>query len=164
MKAVSLWQPWASLIACGAKTVETRSWPAPRTVVGQRIAIHAAKRTSELTMTREPLFRDALRDHRDRVRLVGGELPLGFIVATAVLAECFRMDAARCADVRTTAPLEYAFGHWEPGRFGWRLTDVEVVEPIAYRGAQGVFDVVGVLGQAPAGDAQESLFETRGDG
>lgn len=52
MKAVSLWQPWASLIACGAKTIETRSWPAPRTVVGQRIAIHAAKRTSELTQER----------------------------------------------------------------------------------------------------------------
>lgn len=164
MKAVSLWQPWASLIACGAKQVETRSWPAPRAVVGQRIAIHAAKRRTELTMLREPQFRDALHDRRDRVRLVGGELPLGYIVATAVLADCFLMSATRCEDVRATAPLEYAFGHWEPGRYGWQLADVEVVEPVAYRGAQGVFDVVGALGQAPAGDAQESLFDTRGDG
>ena len=27
MKAPSLWQPWASAIAVGAKRVETRSWP-----------------------------------------------------------------------------------------------------------------------------------------
>lgn len=158
MKAVSLWQPWASLVACGAKTVETRSWPAPRSVEGQRIAIHAAKRTSELAILREPVFRDALRERRDRVRLVGGELPLGHIVATAVLVDCFLMSATRCADTRANAPLEYAFGHWEPGRFGWQLADVEVVDPIPYRGAQGVFDVVGVLGESSAGAAQTSLF------
>lgn len=165
MKAVSLWQPWASLIACGAKQVETRSWPAPRGVVGRRIAIHAAKRRTELTMLRDPQFRRALDVRAARVRLIDGELPLGFIVATAVLTECFRMDRARCADVRANQPDEYAFGHWEPGRFGWRLDAVEVVEPIAYRGAQGVFDVAGVLGQAPAaGDAQTTLFDTKGNG
>lgn len=27
MKAIRLWQPWASLIALGHKTIETRSWP-----------------------------------------------------------------------------------------------------------------------------------------
>ena len=26
MKAISLWQPWASAIALGAKRIETRSW------------------------------------------------------------------------------------------------------------------------------------------
>jgi hypothetical protein len=43
MKAISLWQPWASLIACGAKPYETRHWAPPRELIGQRIAIHAAK-------------------------------------------------------------------------------------------------------------------------
>jgi hypothetical protein len=28
MKALSLWQPWASWIARGEKTIETRTWPA----------------------------------------------------------------------------------------------------------------------------------------
>ena len=46
MKAISLWQPWASLIAIGAKSIETRSWPAPRALIGDRIAIHAAKTTT----------------------------------------------------------------------------------------------------------------------
>ena len=44
MKAISLWQPWASLIACGAKPFETRSWAPPRDMIGQPIAIHAAKK------------------------------------------------------------------------------------------------------------------------
>jgi hypothetical protein len=44
MKAISLWQPWASLIACGAKPFETRHWSPPRELIGQTIAIHAAKK------------------------------------------------------------------------------------------------------------------------
>jgi hypothetical protein len=44
MKAISLWQPWASLIACGAKPYETRSWAPPPDLIGQTIAIHAAKK------------------------------------------------------------------------------------------------------------------------
>lgn len=39
MKALTLWQPWASLVALGVKTIETRSWS-----TGYRgpLAIHAA--------------------------------------------------------------------------------------------------------------------------
>lgn len=44
MKAISLWQPWASLIAAGIKPFETRDWAPPRELIGQRIAIHAAKK------------------------------------------------------------------------------------------------------------------------
>jgi len=44
MKAISLWQPWASLIAAGLKHYETRSWAPPRELIGQTIAIHAAKK------------------------------------------------------------------------------------------------------------------------
>lgn len=39
MKAITIWQPWASLIACGVKQYETRSWP---TKYRGPIAIHAA--------------------------------------------------------------------------------------------------------------------------
>lgn len=45
MRAITLWQPWASLIAEGAKTIETRPFPHPwRSAVGERVAIHAAAR------------------------------------------------------------------------------------------------------------------------
>jgi hypothetical protein len=41
MKAISLWQPWATLVAIGAKTIETRGWS---TSYRGPIAIHAAKK------------------------------------------------------------------------------------------------------------------------
>ena len=44
MKALTLYQPWASLIAIGAKQFETRSWPAPRTAIGDVVAIHAGRK------------------------------------------------------------------------------------------------------------------------
>ncbi len=40
MKAITIWQPWSSLLACGAKGFETRSWA---TSYRGPIAIHAAK-------------------------------------------------------------------------------------------------------------------------
>ncbi|WP_020699559.1 ASCH domain-containing protein [Reyranella massiliensis] len=44
MKALTIWQPWASLIMAGYKPYEFRGWPAPRYVIGQRIVIHAGTR------------------------------------------------------------------------------------------------------------------------
>ena len=44
MKAITLHQPWASLIASGAKRIETRSWKPPDSLIGTEIAIHAGKR------------------------------------------------------------------------------------------------------------------------
>lgn len=44
MKALTTWQPYASLIMCGAKPYEFRSWRPPASVIGERIVIHASKR------------------------------------------------------------------------------------------------------------------------
>src|SRR5579885_2158306 len=44
MKALSLWQPWASLMADGRKKIETRHWRPPAWLLGQPLAIHATMR------------------------------------------------------------------------------------------------------------------------
>jgi len=50
VKALTLWQPWASLVVCGAKPFEFRGWnPRERgasyaKLIGQPIVIHAAAR------------------------------------------------------------------------------------------------------------------------
>ena len=44
IKALTLWQPWASLIAWGEKQYETRSWS---TEYRGLLAIHASKRETE---------------------------------------------------------------------------------------------------------------------
>lgn len=44
MKAITIWQPWASLIMSGRKAIETRTHDRFKGLVGQRIAIHAGRR------------------------------------------------------------------------------------------------------------------------
>ena len=43
MKAITIKQPWASLIVHGIKDVENRTWKCPKKYIGQRILIHAGK-------------------------------------------------------------------------------------------------------------------------
>lgn len=60
MKAISIKQPWASLIAHGIKDIENRTWKCPQQYIGQRVLIHAAKTTDENgweALTREQLFK-----------------------------------------------------------------------------------------------------------
>ena len=43
MYAITLRQPWVSLITLGIKTAKTRFWPASGRLIGQTIAIHAGR-------------------------------------------------------------------------------------------------------------------------
>lgn len=44
MKALTIWQPWASLIMAGAKPYEFRSWRLPTAMIGEAVVIHAGAR------------------------------------------------------------------------------------------------------------------------
>ncbi len=53
MKAITVLQPRASLIACGAKQIETRSWAAR---YRGKIAIHAGKGTENIDLCKQQIF------------------------------------------------------------------------------------------------------------
>jgi activating signal cointegrator 1 len=118
MKALTLHQPWATLIALGVKTIETRSWRAPASLIGQRIAIHAGKHRLPPGGTAIGgwcIAYDRIADECGEMwRRPAGErvvLPLGAIVATATLTDCLPMvnytdeagDHRRCV---------IDWGHW----------------------------------------------------
>ena len=42
MKAISIKQPWAYLIATGIKDIENRTWKCPQKYIGERVLIHAS--------------------------------------------------------------------------------------------------------------------------
>lgn len=42
MKAITIKQPWASLIVHGIKNIENRTWPCPKKYLGQRVLIHSS--------------------------------------------------------------------------------------------------------------------------
>ncbi|MCI0391874.1 MAG: hypothetical protein MOB07_24290 [Acidobacteria bacterium] len=80
LKALSLRQPWASLMAIGAKRNETRGWC---TKHRGWVAIHAAGRMDDCEMDTalDPWFIEALAPHyrkppEDDVRYIGDDLTL----------------------------------------------------------------------------------------
>ncbi len=128
MKAISLWQPWASAIALGYKTIETRGWS---THYRGPIAIHAAKRNT-------PEERDMAQafERLGLAGLVGA--PLGSIVAVA------RLSGVRPTEhlIEEISETEEMLGNYGPRRFGWMLKDIRKLDdPIPYRGMQGLFEI-----------------------
>jgi hypothetical protein len=132
IKALTLWQPWASLAAIGAKLYETRSWP---TAYRGWLAIHAAANSPrwalELAMT--PPFNEALNG-----RTI---LPKGAIVAVVRLLDCQLMTRDLIARIKAQRPNEIKFGDWAPTRFAWQLDPFyRLRRPIPARGSQRLWD------------------------
>lgn len=137
MKAITILEPWASLIALGAKRIETRSWP---TSYRGPIAIHSGKNPKHA--------REFYEDDPEWWEELGlpalDALPYGCVVATARLTHCIRFERG----VMTTINQSPEFSSWETslgdftvGRYGWVLTDVVALpEPIPARGMQGLWD------------------------
>ena len=146
MYAITLHQPWASLVAQGVKTIETRSWPAPARLIGQTIAIHAGKR-----VVRQP----SVPIEEELQARLGEEwrrtIPAGAVLATAVLAGMARVahvdlltghavhdgrTEVGCA-VRSGWTLIDPWGDFRPGRWLWFLTNVHALpEPVPAVGHQ----------------------------
>lgn len=157
MKAVSLWQPWASAIACGYKHFETRSWQPPVYLIGQVIAIHAAKRW---TKEEQEYFEDFMEDGIPICQ--EGTPPLGCVVAVARLASYFTSESAlRIIEKHGDDPLwkhEKDLGNFEPGRFAWAMRDVIALpSPIPCKGAQGFFNLPTDVEQALVRQALEDF-------
>lgn len=159
MKAMSIWQPWATLIAIGAKKIETRGWP---TRHRGTIAIHASKggqtevhraRIMELPEFRAALASGAAGEGGDLVARPQLELPLGAFVGVAELVACKPTEVieeeGRLDEVRTGPRgswCERALGDFTAGRHGWIFGRVlKLARPIPYRGERGIFEVPDIL-------------------
>jgi len=121
VKAISLHQPWASLVAAGYKRIETRSW---RTRHRGMLLICATK-----IPVISPERWGALREQYWRLPEAP---PAGAALAIAELVECRPMveddEAAACCDIYQ-------------GAVAWVLRDIRQIEPVAVRGRQGIYEV-----------------------
>ncbi|CAB3754499.1 hypothetical protein [Paraburkholderia humisilvae] len=145
MKAISIWQPHASLLLVGPKRYETRGWRLPRTIVGTRVAIHAAKATRDLIELAEyvsgrsegALAEEAFDRYLRAMLAAGfrtaGEMPRGCIIGSVVFKESVPSDQV----------VDHGhFGDFSAGRFAWRADQPRLLpEPVPFRGMQGFFDV-----------------------
>ena len=142
MKAITIWQPWASLLVSGRKLYETRSWP---TSYCGPIAIHAAKRPVCQTLDSLAVGRwkerEVILDCFKRLFPAPGELeqlPVGASIGTAVLTRCKLVDWAFLPKL---TPLEMALGDFTPGRYAWEFTNIVPVNPpVPASGMQGLWE------------------------
>lgn len=142
--ALTIWQPWASLVAVGAERYETRSWPAPQTLQpGDLLAIHAARRATAwdklATTVAAAAARVLMQAGIDVGSVLLGEdpLPKGEIVAVCQFCGCYPTEQI----LRPISAQERMFGDWSPGRYAWELRVVIDLRhrPVEARGRQRVW-------------------------
>lgn len=125
MKALSITEPYASLIADGVKHIETRSW---KTNYRGPLLIHASS---------TPVPR-AYRENGELMALVKN-VQRGYILCRADLVDCVEMTDEFIAQVDE---VEKAAGFYSVGRYAWILDNVEPVTPVKAKGRLGLWDVV----------------------
>lgn len=137
MKVISTWQPWASLIMLRHKLNETRGFPAPRSLIGQRIGIASTKQL-RLEQRQAMCDPDFMAHYLPLEMPAFEELPQGKLLGTVLLHSTEIITEELIED---TTDEELAFGWYTPGRWIWRLRDPELFEtPIPVRGQQGVWE------------------------
>lgn len=146
MKALSLWQPWASLMALGLKRVETRSW---RTKYRGDIAICSAKKREH---DGRALWSNLLAEGVVP-RLEFDDLPFGRLLCVVRLVDCpstlwlNTSTSESSMAVRDeyfpgmTLAAEVRYGNYAAGRFAWLTTDLRATKQVAVTGHQGLFDL-----------------------
>jgi hypothetical protein len=156
LRAVTIWQPFASLLAVGVKPVENRTW-SPRAAelrVGQCVAIHAGakydresweyvvslskrlKHAGRWTPQREAPWRiNAAKPSRDADS--SDVTPYSAIIGVAVLDEVRTEPRVFCDDAG-----DYE-DPWWCGPVGWYLRDPVPFAPVLCSGARGLWTVEG---------------------
>ena len=146
MKALSLWQPWATLMAIGAKTIETR----PRRMNYRGPLLICATKTWQPDILRRLRFArwtgNSPQDAWDRIAAAlckAGFKSAGGLLLGAALCSVDVCDCVPTEDIRKTLwPEELAFGDFRDGRFAiltnrlWRFS-----VPFPITGRQGLFEI-----------------------
>lgn len=137
MKAISVWQPYASLIVNGFKTVETRGYPAPKSILGQRIAIASTKnivKAQRSAVAEESFVHHCLSTGLPRL----DDLPCGYVLGSVVVVSSRPIDEGF---VSSLSDRERAFGWYGAGRHAWLLRDpLPLADPVLVKGAQGFWE------------------------
>lgn len=131
MKILSLWEPWASAMALGWKSWETRGWS---TSYRGPLAIHAAKNTTAIKDETPAELEEDAQDVGTRIQFPK-TWPLGQIIAVVELFDCVKTEVAK------PSPLEAILGNYMPERFAWQTRNLRRVKSIPFKGMQGLKDL-----------------------
>lgn len=127
MKAITIRQPWATLIAEGYKEYEFRTW---KTKYRGDILIHAGKGIDQKAMK---LFQH-----------LNLEYPVGQIIAKAMITDCVKVDDALKEILAKKDPIVYQSvinttpDDWSG--YGFQLKNVTKIKPIEVNGKLNLWE------------------------
>ncbi len=135
--ALTILEPWATLIALGAKHFETRGWS---TDYRGDLVIHAGKNSDYIMPAlSSPTFAPVLKAAGYQS---DADFHLGCALCVVHLQECWPVQDLW----RRLMPQERAFGDFDLGRYGWELRNRRpFAKPVPARGAQGLWKWTGPL-------------------
>lgn len=129
MKAISLWRPWPWTFFHAGKRFENRTWKPPESIIGELVAMHAAKKydaDTEMDMRGGRFGKHAMI------------VPPGASAHPTGIVGVFRVTGY--------IDLEQFEGvidsPWAFGPVCWTVSDVvQLDQPIPYRGRQGLWNL-----------------------
>lgn len=153
MKAISVRQPWASLIVNGVKDIENRTWKCPQKYIGQRVLIHASmgwnKDLAEICLG------DLVKRHLENLRLIhryddeetgykgySFSFPHGVIIGSVEIVNCVVNHSSIWAEKSKGVQLGKLMVEQEKPIYNWVLANPILFErSIPCKGRLGFFDV-----------------------
>ena len=125
MKALSIKEPFATLIKDGVKIYETRSW---KTNYRGEIYIHAS-----LSLSKSDNVENANKFLKSKINP-------GYILCRCELVDCIPMTEEFIKYINNETK-ESNYGRYEIGRYAWKLKVLEVLdEPILAKGKLGIWN------------------------
>lgn len=125
MKVITIKQPFATLIKEGLKEYEFRTW---KTKYRGDILIHAGKSIDKKAMK--------------KFEHLNLEYPTGCIIAKATITDCILVDDNFRKELQEKNDLVYSgiIKHTEWKGYGFKLENIERVEPIEINGKLSLWD------------------------
>lgn len=160
LKALTIYQPWASLIMAGAKPFEFRGWHPPVSILGKRIVIHAGAKKIDVDLVRDLYHALYFRDISETIAQAAAETCLHADPAIPILRRALQpgndplpmavgLGTAMVGVPRFGTDIAKEFGvtrandsdRDQHANWGWPMLDIDVwPEPIPMRGKQGLWN------------------------
>lgn len=130
MKAITIKQPFATLIARGYKEYEFCTW---KTKYRGEILIHAGKGIDKKAM--------------EKFKYLNLDYPSGCILAKATITDCIPIDAAARKILKEKDAIVYGsiIKHTDWNGYGFKLEDLKEIEPILVNGKLSLWDYEGEI-------------------
>jgi len=139
VKCLSLWQPWATLLAAGVKRFETRGWSMHHRGL---LLIHAARVQSPVGISTWHATQSYERPELSHFEIGSNFfcLPFGAVVGAVEVVDC--RPTEELLDEQLISEAEFRLGDYSPGRYGIRCANTVLFQsPVPMKGRQGLWNI-----------------------